>query len=74
MHKVYNYVDAFKERHNEFPTGDHQILGTNYRLTLINKSELRTSQTPETRSWINLFFGTWIIRPEKNTIIKVELI
>lgn len=49
-----------------------EILGTTYRLTKV--TNIRTSQIPEIRGWNNIYFGVWIIRPEKNVIIRVELV
>lgn len=67
MYKVYNFINS-----NGIPEGVVTILGTTYRFTRI--SNIRSSETPEVRSWTNPSFGVWIIRPNRNTLLKVELV
>lgn len=68
MNKVYNYLNSL----NYYPEGVVEILGTTYKFTRV--TNIRTSQIPEIRGWNNIYFGVWIIRPEKSVIIRVELV
>ena len=66
MHKVYNHLNSHPDA-----MGVVEILGTVYKLTRIEN--LRHSERPNYRGWTNPYFGTWIICPEKDVYVKVEL-
>lgn len=67
MHKVYYYLNSHPDA-----MGVVEILGTTYRISVADN--LRHSERPEYRGWINIYFGVWIIQPERGKYLKIELI
>lgn len=67
MHKVYNYLNSHPNA-----MGVVEILGTTYRITRVHN--LRNSEKPEYRDFVNISFGVWIIQPTRNVFLRVELV
>ena len=67
MHKVYNYLNSHPDA-----MGVVEIEGTKYKISVADN--LRYAERPEYRGWINIYFGVWIIQPERGKYLKIELI
>lgn len=66
MYKVYNYLNSHPDA-----MGVVEIEGTTYKISVA--SNLRYAERPEQGGWTNPYIGVWIICPEKDVYVKVEL-
>lgn len=67
MKEVYSHLNSL----NNYE-GVVEIEGRRYRVS--KTFNYRISEIPEVGSWTNIGFCTWLIRPDKNIILRIERI